>query len=128
VTKRLIEGSAEYRRNELAVMELTFHRNAHNGLPDVQFAIEPNPTNGPAVVWWRLSIAGEVHIAVFDLTGRQVVAHRFAASNGDGQLTLPISGLSSGLYFVKLEVVFRNVGLVMPALKFRQIQRLVVLK
>ena len=64
----------------------------------------PNPFNPTTVIRYQLSVVSEVALSVYDLQGRKVrtlVSERQAA--GSYQVTFNTEGLSSGVYFYRLE-------------------------
>jgi hypothetical protein len=68
--------------------------------------VTPNPTRGAA--WLQLPATSErVEISVFDVSGRLVDA--YSAAVGDGQVRITLSGLSSGVYFVRAQTPARAV-------------------
>ncbi len=71
----------------------------------VLHAAYPNPFNPHAVIAYELATAGHVHIAVFDLLGRQVAALvDDRAEAGTHRAVFDGSQLASGVYVVKVSV------------------------
>ena len=65
--------------------------------------IEPNPVRGSLTLQFRLPHSGQVHLGVFDVTGRRVstwVDHTL--ENGDYRKAVDLSGLRPGVYFCEL--------------------------
>ena len=76
------------------------------GVPDnfQLFNNYPNPFNPITTISFSLPVRSDVHLLLFDLLGR--VVKEIAAGNyeaGTHQVKLNASGLSSGVYFYKLE-------------------------
>jgi len=71
---------------------------------DVQLAISPNPFNSAARISFILPKAENVHLSIFDLTGRLVST--LAGQHLDAgrhELRFDGSGLSSGIYLARLQ-------------------------
>ena len=71
----------------------------------------PNPFNATAVIPFVVERSGEVRLTVYDLLGRPVAdlaSGQFTA--GSHQARFHARGLSSGLYFVKMELNGARVG------------------
>lgn len=70
-------------------------------------SVYPNPFNPTTTISFILPRAGEVKLAMYDVLGRNVGKQPFAAtknySAGEHHLSFDGSGLSSGIYFVRLE-------------------------
>jgi endonuclease/exonuclease/phosphatase family metal-dependent hydrolase len=63
----------------------------------------PNPFNPSTVIGFRLSVFGEARLSVYDVLGREVaVLVDGVMSAGSHQATFDASGLSSGIYIVRL--------------------------
>ncbi len=69
-------------------------------------SVHPNPANEQAWIVLNMIEAASVKIAVMDLLGQEVaVVRNGPIGAGDHRIELPIGGLSSGIYFVRLESV-----------------------
>ena len=68
-------------------------------------SVSPNPFNHQSVVSFTLERAGEIKLTVFDIAGREVASlvngHR---SLGHHEVVWDAEGMSSGVYFVRLEL------------------------
>lgn len=65
--------------------------------------IEPNPVRGSFTLQFRLPTSGQVHLGVFDVTGRRVrtwVDHTL--DDGDYYKNVDLFGLAPGVYFCEL--------------------------
>lgn len=63
----------------------------------------PNPTSGATTVNYRLSVAGDVQIDVYDLLGRKQFSARDRTAAGDrNEFVIDASTLSSGLYIYRV--------------------------
>ena len=71
----------------------------------VQMAVFPNPATGSSTVNFQLERPGAVTVSVLDETGRLVraVVRDKAFPAGPQHVPLPLTTLSAGLYFVRLE-------------------------
>ena len=64
----------------------------------------PNPFNPSTIISYQLPIDGHVNLKVFDVLGREVAALiNGRKTAGHHSVTFDASGLSSGLYFYKIE-------------------------
>lgn len=64
----------------------------------------PNPFNPSTVVGFRLSVAGNAKLTVYDVLGREVaVLVDGPMSAGAHSVTFDASNLTSGVYLYKLE-------------------------
>ncbi|MBT3231438.1 MAG: T9SS type A sorting domain-containing protein [Calditrichaeota bacterium] len=96
-----ISGNEFYQHDELWVVEL----NNLISIPD-EFGIVsayPNPFNSTTQISFRLTESGKIDLALFDLSGRQVldlITGQYKA--GLHTVTLDGSSLSSGFYLAKL--------------------------
>ena len=74
--------------------------------PRVHLCLFPNPTNGPAMISFRLPAAGVCALALFDAAGRQVrsilEASRIPA--GERQLPIDFGTLSPGAYTLVITI------------------------
>ncbi|MBP5541875.1 MAG: T9SS type A sorting domain-containing protein, partial [Bacteroidales bacterium] len=61
----------------------------------------PNPAKGATTVSVT-GISGKVHIAVLDLSGREVLGREFSILNSQFSISLDIEGLAEGAYFVRI--------------------------
>ncbi|MEO0085040.1 MAG: T9SS type A sorting domain-containing protein, partial [candidate division WOR-3 bacterium] len=66
------------------------------------FALSPNPVRGLATLSYSVPTAGAARVTVLDVTGRDVVTRTLTA-NRTGTTSLDLTGLSAGVYLVKLE-------------------------
>jgi hypothetical protein len=66
---------------------------------EASVVVYPNPTTGSATLDLHSLPAGDYTVQVFETTGRLV--HQ--ATYQPGQLTLPLNGLATGTYFVKIQ-------------------------
>ena len=69
----------------------------------------PNPFNPSTTISFQLPVAGSLKISVFDVTGRAVGAQNFVPMQqwypaGTHEVTFDGEDLSSGVYFVRLEL------------------------
>jgi hypothetical protein len=76
--------------------------------PELAMGIEleqnvPNPFNPNTVVGYRLSVAGNVRLSVYDLLGREVsILVNQDMSAGFHEVTFNAGNLSSGMYIYRL--------------------------
>jgi hypothetical protein len=78
----------------------------------------PNPFNPSTAVEYQLPVAGHVNLRVYDTSGRRVATLVDGwQTAGSHQVTFYGSGLTSGLYFVKMQ-----------AANFSQVRKVVLLK
>ncbi len=86
----------------------------------------PNPFNPTTVISYRLPVAAEISLTVFDLLGR-VLSSLVAGERGPGNHTVEFdaTGLSSGVYFYQLRATPIGAAGVAP---FVQTRKLVVVK
>jgi hypothetical protein len=69
----------------------------------------PNPANETAFLKYQLMSANQVSIAVYDLSGRQILSHNYGKQEqGVYDVNIPTEELSSGLYMVKLQIGNRH--------------------
>jgi hypothetical protein len=67
----------------------------------------PNPLNPSTTIGYRLPLAGEVTLTVYDLHGRAVATLVDGTEQaGRKQVTWNATGVSSGVYFYRLRVRF----------------------
>jgi secreted PhoX family phosphatase len=66
------------------------------------FNIFPNPSKGDANVSFRLNTGSRLKISIYTIEGREVtkLADHFMAK---GEHVMPVSGLQTGTYFIKIE-------------------------
>lgn len=65
----------------------------------------PNPFNASTVINWQLAQAGSYELAVYNVLGQKVaVIHQGVAPAGEYNLTWQADNLSTGIYFLILEV------------------------
>jgi hypothetical protein len=62
--------------------------------------INPNPASSHLVVRFNLEQSGEVHIAVFDMTGKQMMARHEGYPEGENTLAIDTGRLPKGSYVV----------------------------
>jgi hypothetical protein len=64
--------------------------------------LAPNPARGASVrVYYRLERPGKIHLAVSDLSGRQVLGHGLGwQAVGVGQASVGLGGMAGGIYLV----------------------------
>jgi PKD repeat protein len=66
--------------------------------------VVPDPVEGAAQAWVALPASGPVRIDLVDMTGREVgVAHNGTLASGTRRIDLPVAGLRSGVYFVRMQ-------------------------
>jgi hypothetical protein len=84
----------------------TSDRDGSGGLP-TEFRLGqnyPNPFNPTTVIPFELASAGDVSLAVYDVTGRQVATLKNGyMSAGRHMVTFNAAGIPSGVYIVRLE-------------------------
>ena len=83
-----------------------FMTSAEPGAGTEPFALTgvyPNPASGPAVAAFTLAQAAAVHVSVFDVLGREVLASEGAFGPGEQAIDLDAAALRPGLYVVRLE-------------------------
>ena len=66
---------------------------------DLEIAVFPNPFTAGVVIHLEQGLENEIKVALFDISGRLIKSDSYDATN---QLTLPLSGLSQGSYFLQL--------------------------
>lgn len=105
-------GNVEYHnlRNEVAI------ENPRSYLLSQNY---PNPFNPSTTIGYEIPVDGNVSIEVFDITGKEVITlvNEFKTA-GYYSVHLNSSGLSSGIYFYKIDVQG----------KFSDIKRMILLK
>lgn len=67
------------------------------------FTIYPNPSDGHITVRFRSEDAGDVHITVFDVLGRQVMRREFKNQSNRFEEQLDLSHVSGGIYILKVQ-------------------------
>jgi hypothetical protein len=68
-------------------------------------ALFPNPASDNALLKYQIANASEVKLEVYDAMGRRVLTHAEGTqAAGIYDISIPSSGLSSGLYMIKLYV------------------------
>ncbi len=77
---------------------LSVNDNAFDG-----FTIYPNPTNGEITIIGASSLVNS-KVDVFDVTGRQLMNKVNVNTINDNRLSLDMSSLSSGAYFISVEI------------------------
>jgi hypothetical protein len=101
------DASADIIRDRFRIVAKRVHsasiRNA-NPLPErVSLTSWPNPFNPQTVISYRLSVSSDIRISVYDLLGREVaVLVDRSIPSGSHQVRFDATGLSSGLYVVRL--------------------------
>jgi hypothetical protein len=69
----------------------------------------PNPVSGPAQAVYGLAEAGPVRIELLDVLGRGLgVVHEGWSAAGPQRIDLPVEGLRSGIYLLRLQHQGRN--------------------
>jgi hypothetical protein len=69
-----------------------------------ELANYPNPFNASTVISFSLPQTSDVHLRVFDVTGREVFRHDLGRiESGTHHLSFDASGLASGVYVARLE-------------------------
>ena len=102
LSAEVLQGDLVYRTNVLTVLRL-----GDVIATPVEFGIVsayPNPFNSVTRIAYSLSEAGMVDVAVYDLSGRCVL--ELASGSRDAgmhSVTFDASGMSSGVYLVRLE-------------------------
>jgi len=73
--------------------------------PDTPYlSVSPNPFNSMATLRYRLAASSNIEIALFDISGRSVRSLASGFKNaGEQSFTLDASGLSGGIYLVRLQ-------------------------
>lgn len=66
------------------------------------FSVYPNPVSGMATLHIPMDEIAEVGINVFDLNGRKVLVHSALLSKESGDVSLDMSNLNEGMYFIQL--------------------------
>jgi hypothetical protein len=75
-----------------------------SGLQALSLRAYPNPASDALAVTFELSQPGEVHVALFDLLGREVgVLASGTFAGGAHQLDADVSAMPSGLYLVRVQ-------------------------
>ncbi|KAB2909776.1 MAG: T9SS type A sorting domain-containing protein [Ignavibacteriales bacterium] len=106
-----IANALHYSSDHLPVIvQLIFKENVvginEPELPD-DFQVEnayPNPFNPATTIGWNLPYAGEVNLYVYNALGQLVSTNFFGETPpGAGSYIFDASGLSSGVYFARLE-------------------------
>ncbi len=78
----------------------------------------PNPFNASTVLSYKLKAAKNVNLTIYDITGREVATLVDGMKPaGSHQVVFDAEGLTSGVYFARLE-----------AGEFRQTQKMILLK
>jgi hypothetical protein len=72
-------------------------------MPEWEFSISPNPSDGLLRVGVRVGSLSDIHIAVYDLAGR-MVAEAQALQSAELLQELSLAHLPSGLYLVQADV------------------------
>lgn len=62
----------------------------------------PNPTQGQIGIQLPAGNHEMVAVAVFDPSGKQLLAREFVGIGADAAIDLDLSGLSGGLYFIRI--------------------------
>ncbi len=70
-------------------------------LPDYAFQVYPNPAGEQLNLTWNASQAEAVSISISETSGQQVFSQTI--TKPAGQYQIPISNLSSGLYFIQVK-------------------------
>jgi len=66
--------------------------------------VVPNPAKGQAQVLFSMAAAGPVQLELLDVLGRRIsTVHDGRMAAGEHRMELPVAGLNSGLYFIRLQ-------------------------
>jgi len=99
----------------------SFISNPHHGFIPTTICLEPpypNPFNPTTMLTFSLPVAAKVKLLVYDITGRQVaILMNSLEQAGNHRVVFNGSGLTSGIYFCKLQ-----------AGEFTAVQKMVLLK
>jgi len=105
---RALRGDTVYHRSPDLPDMLEARLAANSGkdtTPNVfteNFKIYPNPNAGQITLEISSSDKSSFTYKVFDLTGRCVLADKFSKAEENGLITINLSGLSDGLYFIEI--------------------------
>ena len=84
----------------------TFVNNTNSGIPDAYklYQNDPNPFNPSTIIKFQISKAAFITLKVFDVLGRETRTLVNGYMNtGEYEINFDAGGLSSGIYFYKLE-------------------------
>ncbi|MEP7171133.1 MAG: choice-of-anchor tandem repeat GloVer-containing protein [Bacteroidota bacterium] len=70
---------------------------------EVKMDVFPNPTNGFATIKFSSNINQSCELIIADLTGRIIEHEQFNSTAGVNELSLDMSNLIKGIYFVKIK-------------------------
>ena len=70
---------------------------------DKGVSVFPNPFSATAKIRYHLSVAGDLHIGILDLAGKEVrTVFQGIQNAGDQELMMNASGISPGIYFLNM--------------------------
>jgi hypothetical protein len=70
---------------------------------DDKLSVMPNPANSIANVYFNAAKAGSANISIVNQLGALVLTRKMTVSEGSNQASIDVSGLASGLYYLKLQ-------------------------
>ncbi|BDD01844.1 S8 family serine peptidase [Persicobacter psychrovividus] len=76
--------------------------NPLNTEEEQQFGVAPNPATDFVNVSFRIEAAATATIDIFSTTGQLLLSQQTQAISGNNQIKVPVSGLSSGLYMLRI--------------------------
>ena len=68
-----------------------------------QFTVYPNPATDLVNIRFESTENSKIKIQLIDLTGRILNSREFTAVNGENLFSLPLTGLSKGIYTIIVE-------------------------
>lgn len=78
---------------------------ANNGSENLGLSVYPNPGKGNINARFSVANAGEAHIHVMNMQGKQVFSQSVWVNAGNNNVRLPLHKLSSGIYFISVETL-----------------------
>jgi hypothetical protein len=69
---------------------------------DIEYTLYPNPVNNELAIYAELLDKEQINIAVTDISGRIVVEQKLYAIGGGNYVSMDVSQLTEGVYFVTL--------------------------
>jgi hypothetical protein len=63
----------------------------------------PNPTANEVTLDVNLQAEGPVRVSLIDITGKAMMLRTYDLAKGDSQITLDVSQLPAGTFFVRVE-------------------------